>query len=463
MYSNEEKHINWLDLLIKIIFGALFILILVWLFPKVPNMKPFYSNVFRENIKYMQEAGESYFTNDRLPKEEGKSVKLTLKELMNKSLVLPFVDKDGASCNVYSSYVEVTKGDNEYILKTSLVCNNEQNYVNKVLGCYDYCEDCKNEEVVKTGTQYQFKKQVDSSYNKYSCPEGYSLEGAFCYRTTSTTKDTIKTYKKVVDYSENANLGYYDGSKQYLKDTPSQLYQKEECPNGYTRSNDNKCYKKVTTNAVSGSTSYQCNEGTLSGSSCRLTAAKIKGIPYKQNICSSTPGCFNYITIYPYSCPANYYKENGTCARYVPATAVVTGSVCPSGYNKDTNGTCYKYDYANMVYTYGVKYYCPANYFEEGINTSLRCYTYTSGGYYYYCNKSDGVINGSKCDYFKTITEYKCDADYNLNNGVCVKSYTDKINAYVEKVQGFKYSYTWSTKETLNGWTYTGNKRTVNM
>ena len=52
MYSNDRKNgFSILDLLVKIIFAGLFIFILVWLFQKkVPNMKPFYSNVFRENI-----------------------------------------------------------------------------------------------------------------------------------------------------------------------------------------------------------------------------------------------------------------------------------------------------------------------------------------------------------------------------------------------------------------------------
>ena len=78
MYSNEKKGFSILDIIVKMILFGLFIFILVWLFnKKVPNMTPFYSNVFRENIKYMQEAGESYFTDDKMPKEVGQEVKMT--------------------------------------------------------------------------------------------------------------------------------------------------------------------------------------------------------------------------------------------------------------------------------------------------------------------------------------------------------------------------------------------------
>ena len=94
MYSNERKSgFSILDLIVKIVFFALFVFILIYLFDKkVPNMAPFYSNVFRENIKYMQDAGEAYFTDDKMPKQVGDTVKISLSEMFDKKIVLPFVD-----------------------------------------------------------------------------------------------------------------------------------------------------------------------------------------------------------------------------------------------------------------------------------------------------------------------------------------------------------------------------------
>ena len=90
MYSNDRKTgFSVLDLLVKIIFAALFVFLLIWLFKKnVPNMTAFYSNVFRENIKYMQEAGESYFTDERMPKEVGQTEKISLSDMYDKKLIL---------------------------------------------------------------------------------------------------------------------------------------------------------------------------------------------------------------------------------------------------------------------------------------------------------------------------------------------------------------------------------------
>ena len=95
MYSNDNKNgFSILDLIVKIIFAGLFIFILVWLFnKKVPNMKPFYSNVFRENIRYMQEAGESYFTDEKMPTEVGQEIKISLGEMIEKKLIIPFINE----------------------------------------------------------------------------------------------------------------------------------------------------------------------------------------------------------------------------------------------------------------------------------------------------------------------------------------------------------------------------------
>ena len=160
MYSNEKNPgINWKDIIIKVIFLVVFVLLLMWLFPKVPNMKPFYSNVFRENIKYMQDAAQSYYTTDKLPKNIGDTVEMTLGEMIEKNLILPFVDEDGNSCDLNKSYVQVVKDkDGSYTLKVNLVCPKEENFVEKKLGCYDYCPECETEQPEELLYEYQFKR-----------------------------------------------------------------------------------------------------------------------------------------------------------------------------------------------------------------------------------------------------------------------------------------------------------------
>ena len=177
MYNENNNGINLKDIIIKAIFLVLFVLLIVWLFPKVPNMKAFYSNVFRENIKYMQEAAESYYTTDKLPKNDGESVELTLQEMIDKNIIIPFVDKDGKECDGKKSFAQITKNKTDYTLTVTLVCPKEKNTLKKTLGCHNYCADCESLE-------NQFQRQVTSNQNSVNCNRGGSFNGSKCVIAT---------------------------------------------------------------------------------------------------------------------------------------------------------------------------------------------------------------------------------------------------------------------------------------
>ncbi|MEG2457395.1 MAG: InlB B-repeat-containing protein [Bacilli bacterium] len=154
MYSKESNsRFDWKDVVSKVIFLIIFVLLMLWLFPKVPNMTAFYSGVFRENMSYMKDAAKSYYTNERLPKNIGDSQEITLQEMINKSLILPFVDKDGVPCDTRASYVQVTKQQSEYSLKVNLVCKSERNYIIEPIGCTTVCENCGVKPVVEPAVE----------------------------------------------------------------------------------------------------------------------------------------------------------------------------------------------------------------------------------------------------------------------------------------------------------------------
>ena len=154
----ERKGTFIRDLLVKILLIALFLFLLMYLFP-MPNLTPFYSAIFNNNIQTMKDAAEDYYTVSRMPTEDGKSEKMTLKEMEQKKLIVPFVDKNGKSCDKNKSYVKVTKDGDEYVLKVSLTCSDESNYIIERIGCHDFCGNgiCKTE---KTEEKKEEKKPV---------------------------------------------------------------------------------------------------------------------------------------------------------------------------------------------------------------------------------------------------------------------------------------------------------------
>lgn len=153
MYEEEKKNSFIKDLIIKLLYFFLFLFLFMWLYPapKVDlddvkvnvdkeALDPLYKQIFNNNIASMKNAGKSYFTTDRLPSKTGDKVKITLKEMLNKKLLLEFTDEEGNSCSEDESYIEVTKStDSEYNMKVYLSCNNKKDYVNEIIGCTNVC------------------------------------------------------------------------------------------------------------------------------------------------------------------------------------------------------------------------------------------------------------------------------------------------------------------------------------
>ena len=128
------------DLIIKIILILLFVFLITILFP-MPNLTAFYDSVFNNNVQSMKDAADSYFTKDRMPEKVGDSVKLTLQDMLDKKLILPFLDKDGNECDTKKSYVKVTKEEKEYKLEVHLSCPNKEDYIIEPIGCYNFCPE----------------------------------------------------------------------------------------------------------------------------------------------------------------------------------------------------------------------------------------------------------------------------------------------------------------------------------
>ena len=504
MYSNERGYrFSILDIIVKLIFAALFIFILIWLFEKnVPNMKPFYSNVFRENIKYMQEAGESYFTDDKLPKEIGDTNRISLADMFDKKLVLPFVDEDGNSCNQYDSYVSVTKTDNGYELKTNLVCNKESNYTVKILGCHNYCKDalCSKTCSIEQITEYKYKKL--SNVTTYKCPNGYKKSGKYCVKsklvdsksankTTTTTRVITVDATKVIDSGTKKLL---ETIKVKNNDSYEKVYINpiKETTSGTTTTT--KVYIDPIKSTSNGSTTtvkeaYSCQKTKTVRESYNCTKYKTETqctTKYKQEAysCECTTkyvggvyktSCNTCYKSVPYqSCSDVNKAYTDTCYRdvtqtytdtcYRDKTVTTPGTTtysCPSNAEgSEGSGSNLKCYYLEKV-SGGYSYKCPSkSNYSTGSGSNFKCYYVTNGSYHYTCEKGY-KLDGKYCK--KTVNETstvkKCDSGYKLEGDKCNKYSTTKINA--TKKTSKKTVYKWSKSESLSGWTKTGETRTV--
>lgn len=168
MYTEdyENRGFPFRDFLLKLILIIIFVFLLVWLLPKfiapkvVENINnnsttinskeidALGSQIFNDNLNTMKEAAITYYTDERLPKEIGVSDKMTLSDMIGKKLVVALIDKNNKACDVEESYVQITKADDEYILKVNLKDSEKEDYILVHLGCYTYCDTyvCEKEE-----------------------------------------------------------------------------------------------------------------------------------------------------------------------------------------------------------------------------------------------------------------------------------------------------------------------------
>lgn len=163
MYEEEKKGSGAFikDLIIKLLYMLLFLFLFMWLYPapkvdlsdvkvKVDKseLEPLFAGIFNDNITSMKNAARAYFTTDRLPSTNGGTVKMTLQDMLNKKMLVPFVDSNGKSCDANASYVEVTRNSTyDYNLKVYLSCSDKQDYIIETIGCTSICPGCVNAPV----------------------------------------------------------------------------------------------------------------------------------------------------------------------------------------------------------------------------------------------------------------------------------------------------------------------------
>jgi len=337
----ENKDNFWRDLLVRVALIVLFIFLLIWLFP-MPKLDTFYDRIFADNITMMKEAAKDYYSIERLPKEIGDKNKITLREMLDKKMILPFLDKDGNACDFDKSYVEVIRMETEYVFKINLSCNTKTDYIIDHLGCYDVCKDdeCKEKETQKI-LEYQFSRQTSKNViDRYTCPTDYTLKGSSCikensiidkiavklscptgYNYNGVTDSCEKTVTNETDAARTCEAGYsYDNnSKMCLKyivtdETPTPI-----CSSGTYNTATGKC---VVGNTTTYNATLVCDSGTYNASTgkCVISASSTYNA---SPVCSS----------------GTYNSSTGKCVSTNDASYNAT-LVCSSGTYNAATGKC---------------------------------------------------------------------------------------------------------------------------
>ena len=440
----DERRINIVKVLLKLIVVVLVILFSAWIVTKIcSNNNPINSDklvdqVFQDNLNRMKEVGISYFTLERMPKNVGDKEKITLQDMYDKNLILEIRDEENNLCSDTDSYIEVEKYNDEYQMKINLSCSNRKDYIIVVMGCYNYCKneicekqeqdviaDSDNDSQQNTVIEYEYYKATNGKWTDWSAWSAWQktyLEPTEYRKVETKVVQEDYTYESTIEEDEYADVII-------------------SCPSGYSLNSEGTKCKKIsneTTNPVcptiSGYTLYNQD-----GFTCK----------YKSNT-TANPVC---PTISGYT----LYNQDGFTCKYKSNTTV--SQVCPSlnGYtiisNQSSGWTCVYKKYLRQGQGLSVPQNTSTRIYEF-VTTALihdcdTCSYYSGVIYNIFARKTKSAVCpsgytkiGNSCVKTKTNTA-TCPSGYTKIGNSCVKTKTnaatcpsgyEKINNTCKKV-----------------------------
>ena len=362
MYEERRDSFSLKDVILQILFVVLFVFILIWLFPtkgyldkrlneiekgngsdiSMTDLEPLFSRIFTENILTMKDAAKSYFTDPRLPKNVGDKVTKTLREMQALNIILPFKDSKNNSCDLDKSYVEITKMDDEYVMKVNLSCTDNDAYIIEYMGCYTYCTTsiCEKDTTPKapvsnTKYRYQYSKTTNCTWGNWSNWSDWS------------TNAVDKTNSRDVETKTEQVLSHYE-QKWGVVRTETVTETKTETAAHTSSSSSSTKTVAASSRKVATGTSWSAKsrkEYTSTKSSTSTTKYTLVSTR-KELSCTSSCKTINYY-IYDVQTLVTNYKTEYYCnsgklsGKNCIITTSSTTKSCPTGF-KEVNGVCTK-------------------------------------------------------------------------------------------------------------------------
>ena len=277
MYTSEyeKKGFPFRDFLTKLILVIVFVLLLVLLLPKFIQPKIVQQNcadgkassneecstlayssltsqIFRDNLDEMKEAAVSYYTTERLPKNIGDKEKMTLQAMIDKKIITALIDKNNKAVDTEKSYVEITKMDNEYLLKVNIKDSEKEDYILVHLGCYNYCNSylCEKNAAEETGFVKSSRSSSTTSY--VAVTPSYTVNGNGSITHNPTPNTTV------------INHYYYESTGSNQQSSTTNNYYDNTVTNNITNNNiDNSVTNNNIDNSVTNNTTnnyYEDND-----------------------------------------------------------------------------------------------------------------------------------------------------------------------------------------------------------
>ena len=352
--EEDEKKINWISLFVKVAVVVVLIIIFVWLISLIARKN---NNNASKNIDLMKEAGEKYFTEERLPEVNSSSVKVSLNELYSEKLLDTIKDKKGKACDSNKSYILLTKYNENYNMKIYLKCSKTEEKATIVMKQYSYCKyticekdnNKKDEVIISKPNNYKYiKPGYFTEWGNFTSWTTDKVESSDTVKVETKIQTTTKEVPGTIKEMEKTNTicpqGYSIGNGTCVRSNTS--YANPVCSSGYISRNGFTCTYKGQDEKKE---TYQ---GTRTSDKMPSNTSDYR-YEYVSSKFVSSKGKFQYTykiykitytqTTYTRSasCPTGYSRSGNSCIR---TTTSNTDIICPENYSiSDDKAYCYKY------------------------------------------------------------------------------------------------------------------------
>ncbi|MCX4365020.1 MAG: InlB B-repeat-containing protein [Bacilli bacterium] len=194
--DNEKNNINWLKIFLKVLIFFLLLFLCIKLVSIIINNQEHKKteNILQENLKVLDKVARGYFTKDNIPTKAGDTVKVYVSHLIDTKAIDELKDDKGASCNYDKSFIQITRLDSEYQIKSYLDCNGNNDYLNTFVDIDQadiIIKPTKTTKKVKTTTKKKTTKKIKKTTTT---------------KRITTTKKVLGTYHQVSFNTNGGNI-----------------------------------------------------------------------------------------------------------------------------------------------------------------------------------------------------------------------------------------------------------------